>query len=107
MYIDKRFKYKNLDAKLHRDLVEWFTPGDAEIIKKHLAAEEGITPDTTVEISSSIGYQYGYITRVSIINPDGSTKIVAYYKFAESGQILRNNISEEDMEEEAPWRGII
>lgn len=103
MYIDKQFKYKNLDVILHRDLSRWFIPEDVETIKNHLAAEEGITPDSTIEINVSMGYDYGHITRVSMINPDGSAKIVAYYKFAGSHEELRSNIEEEDMEEEAPW----
>lgn len=104
MYIDKRFKYKDLEVRLHQDLGRWFTPGDIETILKHLAAEEGLTPDSVIEISVSIGYYYGHITRVSMINPNGSAKIVAYYKFSESSDHLRNSIDDEDdMEEEAPW----
>jgi hypothetical protein len=104
MYTDRRFKYKVLEVRLHQELGGWLTPGDVETILKHLAAEEGITPDSVIEISISIGYNYGHITRVSMINPDGSAKIVAYYKFSESSDHCRGTIDDEDeMEEEAPW----
>lgn len=104
MWTEERFNYGNLDKVLRQNFNEWLTPEEGEMIKRHLAAEEGLTPTSIIEIGVSAGYKYCHQTRVTIIRPHGAPILVGVYKFSDSWANFRlNHSDDDDYEDEAPW----
>lgn len=104
MWTEKRFNYIDLDKILRQNFNEWLTPEAGEFIKKHLAAEEGLTSTSIIEIGVSVGYDFKHQTRVTIIRPHGAPVIVGVYSFSDSWEdFCLSHEDDKDYENEAPW----